>query len=70
MTGQVKMAVRVYERYSMFGGNRASLIITALGKQDKLFVTTITSGKQAGGKFRFGAWHQNETENAPMTVML
>ncbi|HAL73558.1 MAG TPA: hypothetical protein DCM45_00525, partial [Clostridiales bacterium] len=42
--GQVKMAVRVYERYSMFGGNRVSLNITILGQQDNLFVTAITSG--------------------------
>ena len=42
--GQVKLAVRVYERYSMMGGNRVSLNITLLGDGDKLFVSAITSG--------------------------
>lgn len=42
--GEAKMAVRVYERYSWFGGNRVSLNITVLGQQDRLYVTAITSG--------------------------
>ena len=42
--GQVRMAVRVYERYSMLGGNRVSLNVTVLGQQDNLFISAITSG--------------------------
>lgn len=42
--GQVKLAVRVYERYSMMGGNRVSLNITLIGDGPKLFVSAITSG--------------------------
>jgi len=38
------MAVRVYERYSMFGGNRVSLNITLLGNDQNLFLSAITSG--------------------------
>lgn len=48
--GQVKLAVRVYERYSMTGGNRVSLNITIIGDGDgqNLFVSAITSrGSQA-----------------------
>ncbi len=41
---QIRMAVRVYERYSMAGGNRVSLNITVLGNQDQLFISAITSG--------------------------
>lgn len=40
----IRCAVRVYERYSMMGGNRVSMNITLLGKDDELFVSAITSG--------------------------
>ena len=40
----VRCAVRVFERYSMFGGNRVSLNVTMLGSGDDLFVSAITSG--------------------------
>ena len=42
--GEVRMAVRVYERYSMIGGNRVSLNVTVLGNQDQLHIIAITSG--------------------------
>lgn len=42
--GDIQMAVRVYERYSMMGGNRVSLSVSILGSGQKLFVTAITSG--------------------------
>jgi hypothetical protein len=41
---QVKLATRVYERYSMIGGNRVSLNITLLGNEQELFISAITSG--------------------------
>lgn len=42
--GEIKLAVRVYERYSMAGGNRVSLNITILGNGQEIFVSAITSG--------------------------
>lgn len=42
--GKARMAVRVYERYSMTGKNRVSMNVTLLGVDDDLFVTAITSG--------------------------
>lgn len=42
--GDVRLAVRVYERYSMAGSNRVSLNITVLGNGEELFVSAITSG--------------------------
>ncbi len=46
--GEVRCAVRVFERYSMMGGNRVSLSVTLLGKEDALFVSAIaTGGSQA-----------------------
>lgn len=41
---QLKLAVRVYERYSMAGGNRVSLNLTIVGNGQELFVSAITSG--------------------------
>lgn len=41
---EVRVAVRVYERYSMTGGNRVSLSITLVGHDDDLFISAITSG--------------------------
>ncbi len=42
--GNARMAVRVYERYSMTGKNRVSMNITLLEVEDDLFITAITSG--------------------------
>ena len=40
----VRTAVRVYERYSMFGGNRVSLNIVLTGNGDNIYLSAITSG--------------------------
>lgn len=40
----IRLAVRVYERYSAFGGNRVSLNMTLAGNEDDLFLSAITSG--------------------------
>ncbi len=42
--GPVRLAVRVYERYSMIGGNRVSLNVTLFGNDQNLFLSAITSG--------------------------
>ena len=42
--GGVRCAVRVYERYSAFGGNRVSLNITVLGDDGSCCVSAISSG--------------------------
>ncbi len=39
-----RVAVRVYERYSMFGGNRVSMSLTLAGENGRLFLSAITSG--------------------------
>ncbi len=44
VSGSVRCAVRVYERYSMVGGNRVSMSITLLAIGSDLFLTGITSG--------------------------
>lgn len=40
----VRCAVRVFERYSMLGGNRVSLNLTLIGREEDLFLSAITSG--------------------------
>ena len=44
MSGEVRCAVRVFERYSAMGGNRVSMNVTLVGKGEELFLTAITSG--------------------------
>ena len=43
-SGEVRCAVRVFERYSAMGGNRVSMNVTLVGKGEELFLTAITSG--------------------------
>jgi len=54
--GDVRCAVRVYERYSMAGGNRLSANITIVGKEDKLFLSVITSGGSQAVFLRSTPW--------------
>ena len=42
--GNVRCAVRVYERYSAFGQNRVSMTLTLVGAGDQLSLSVITSG--------------------------
>jgi len=42
--GNVRCAVRVYERYSFVGSNRLAANITLLGDGDNLCLTVISSG--------------------------
>lgn len=43
-SGDVRVAVIVYERYSWLGGNRVSLNLTVVGHGNEIFVSAITSG--------------------------
>ena len=42
--GDVRCAVRVFERYSMMGSNRVSLNVTLLGQGEKVLLSAITAG--------------------------
>lgn len=54
--GGVRCAVRVYERYSMAGGNRVSLNLTLVGKGTDLFLSAITSGGSQAMFFKLNTW--------------
>jgi hypothetical protein len=40
----VRCAIRVYERYSIAGGNRVSLSIMVVGAGEEIFVSAISAG--------------------------
>ncbi len=42
--GPVRVAVRMYERYSALGGNRVAMCLTLAGEGDRLRLTAITAG--------------------------
>ena len=44
VSGEVRCAVRVFERFSMAGGNRVSMNVTLVGSGDELFLSAITAG--------------------------
>ena len=54
--GDVRCAVRVYERYSWTGGNRVSMNMTLVGRGQDLFLTAITSGGSQAMFFKVNTW--------------
>ena len=51
-SGRVRVAVRVYERYSFGGGNRVSMTLTLAGDGEDLFLSAITAGGSQGMIFK------------------
>ena len=54
--GDVRCAVRVFERYSYTGGNRVSMNLTLVGKGEILFLSAITSGGSQAMLFKLNTW--------------
>lgn len=54
----VRCAVRVYERYSVSGGNRLSLTLTLLGQGEDLFLSAIAAGGSQGMFFKINTWSE------------
>lgn len=54
--GEVRCAVRVYERFSYIGSNRVSLNLTLIGKGDELFLSAITSGGSQAMFVKINTW--------------
>ena len=54
--GETRCALRVYERYSMVGGNRVSLSLTLVGEGESLFLSAITSGGSQAVLFKINTW--------------
>ena len=57
--GEVRCAVRVYERYSWVGSSRVSLSLTLLGVDDKLFLSAISSGGSQAVFFKINTFGED-----------
>ena len=51
--GDIKIAVRVYDKYFARNGNRASLSLTVVGHGNNLFISAIGAGGGKGIIFNF-----------------
>lgn len=58
-SGGTRCAVRVYERYSAFGGNRVSLSVTLVEDGDQVFLSAITSGGSTAVFFKVNRLGEN-----------
>ena len=58
-SGSVRVAVRVYERYSIIGSNRVSLNLTLVGNGPNLFLSAITSGGSQAVLFKINTWGES-----------
>lgn len=54
--GDVRCAMRVYERYSAMGSNRVSMAVTLVGNGQNLFVSAITAGGSQAMFFKINTW--------------
>lgn len=52
-SGDTKIAVRVYDKYFMRNGNRASLSLTVVGRGNDIFISAIGAGGGQGIIFNF-----------------
>ena len=52
----VRCCVRVYERYSFFGGNRVSMTLTLIGNGNDLFLSAITAGGSQAIFMKLNTW--------------
>ena len=57
--GDVRCAVRVYERYSWIGSSRVSLNITLIGVAQDLFLSAISSGGSQAVFFKINTFGEN-----------
>jgi len=61
--GGIRVAFRVYERYSMIGSNRVSLALTLIGEGDELALTAITSGGSQAVFFKINTFGEENFLN-------
>lgn len=66
---ETKIAVRVYDKYFMRNGNRASLSLTVAGSGNGVFISAIGAGGGSGALFNFSLGAETElTEIVADTV--
>jgi len=54
--GDMRCAVRVFERYSWMGGNRLSMSVTLFGGADGCRISVITAGGSQAVFFKINTW--------------
>ena len=59
----MRCCVRVYERFSMTGGNRLSMTLTLVGDGEELFLSAITAGGSQGLLLKFNTWGEESFLN-------
>lgn len=57
--GSFRCAVRVYERFSLTGGNRLSASVTLAGEGRTLFLSVITAGGSRGAFLKINTWGEH-----------
>lgn len=63
-TGSARVAVRVYDKYFMRNGNRASLSLTVMDGGNGVFVSAIGAGGGSGVLFNFSLGAETELTEA------
>ena len=58
-SGNFRLAVRVYERYTIMGGNRLSMTLTLATSGNEIFLSAITAGGSQG-IVKFINWGEDE----------
>ncbi|MGD9567862.1 MAG: DUF6054 family protein [Sedimentibacter sp.] len=59
-SGESNIAVRVYDKYFMRNGNRASLSLTVVGHGSDIFISAIGAGGGQGVIFNFSLGAEDE----------
>ena len=54
--GEVRVAVRMFERYSWSGSNRVAMSLTLVGDGNRLHLTAITAGGSQAMFFKINTW--------------
>ena len=57
--GGARVALRVYERYSLLGSNRVSLSLMLAGAGDELYLSAATSGGSQAMFFKINTFGEN-----------
>lgn len=65
----VKVAVYAYERYSMLGGNRVSLTLTAVGNGDDIWVNAVSTGGSQGMFVKFNTFGEESFLEIAVTAI-
>ena len=61
--GNTRVAIRAYERYSYWGGNRVSLHLTVFSDGEETIVTAISTGGSQGMTIKINTWSESNFLN-------